>query len=139
MSTNKTADSISSATIRDSLPMETVSFETLIFLASFHHGNTEKIAREIASVLNAQIVMPHYFNTIANVENCKLIGFGSGIYDQKHHNRLLDLVDKLTFAENQKVFIFSTSGISREKAIKMSIKDPHTEHQLIPEMVWRNE
>jgi flavodoxin len=126
--TKKTVDAVSSATsivhATDSLELAVLS-GTLICLASFHHHNTGKIAKEIASVLDAPIVNPQYIN-VDNIADYKLIGFGSGIYDQKHHKMLLDLVDTLTFVEGKKVFIFSTSGVSRETAIKNSIEDPHT-------------
>jgi len=46
-----------------------------------------------------------------------LIGFGSGIYDAKHHEALLDFADRLLQVTDGKAFIFSTGGITgKDKA-----------------------
>jgi menaquinone-dependent protoporphyrinogen IX oxidase len=55
-----------------------------------------------------------------------MIGFGSGIYSQKHHHSILDFVEKIPNKIRKSAFIFSTSGISRKFAIKNSLDDPHT-------------
>jgi flavodoxin len=47
------------------------------------------------------------------LEQYNLIGFGSGIYFGKHHESLLDFVDKLPVMKNKKAFIFSTSGLRK--------------------------
>ena len=101
------------------LPMK-----SLLVLFSYHHNNTEKIAKVFAKVLDAQIKTPQQINT-EELQEYSLIGFGSGIYDQKHHEVLLNLADKLPQVTNRKAFIFSTSGVTREYAIKHSIDDPH--------------
>ncbi len=82
----------------------------LIICQSFHHGNTMKIAKVMADKLNAETKKP---SEVKNEELNKydLIGFGSGIYDGKHHNSLLDFVDKLPNGVGKKTFIFSTSGV----------------------------
>ena len=120
-------DSSSSSMIRDEgAHMKVVlPIKSLLVLVSFHHKNTEKIADVFAKVLDAQIKKPQQINT-EELQEYSLIGFGSGIYDQKHHKSLLDLADKLPQVTNRKAFIFSTSGIAREFAIKNSIDDPHT-------------
>ena len=68
-----------------------------------------KIAEVLASELNAKIKNP---SEVKNEELGKydLIGFGSGIYDDKHHNSLLELAGKLPNGAGKKTFIFSTSG-----------------------------
>jgi len=58
--------------------------KTLIIYVSFHHGNTLKIANEIAEVINADMVKPNEIK-IENILSYDLIGFGSGIYFMKHH------------------------------------------------------
>jgi hypothetical protein len=40
-----------------------------------------------------------------------LIGFGSGIYDSKHHQSLFALVDRLPQVTNKNAFVFSTCGV----------------------------
>jgi hypothetical protein len=56
-----------------------------------------------------------------------LIGFGSGIFDQKHHTRILEIAEQLSESDGQKVFIFSTSGVSRVIDLKHGFGDPHEE------------
>ncbi|HEX2980587.1 MAG TPA: flavodoxin family protein, partial [Anaerolineaceae bacterium] len=98
--------------------------KSLLILVSYHHKNTKKIADVCARVLDAQIKAPQQIN-IEGLQEYDLIGFGSGIYDQRHHKYILDLADKLPQAASRKAFIFSTSGVSRKFALKHSIDDPH--------------
>jgi flavodoxin len=83
--------------------------KSLLIVYSYHHNNTEKIAKVFAKVLDAQIKTPQQINP-EELQEYNLIGFGSGIYAGKHHKLLLDLVDKITEATNKKAFIFSTCG-----------------------------
>jgi flavodoxin len=99
--------------------------KSLLVLFSYHHNNTEKIANVFAKALDAQIKTPQQINP-EELQEYSLIGFGSGIYGQKHHKVLLDLADKLPQVTNRKTFIFSTSGVTREFAIDRSIDDPHS-------------
>ena len=85
--------------------------KSLIILFSYHHNNTEKIAEAIARVLEAQIKRPWEVDH-EEVQRFDLVGFGSGIYDERHQKSLLDLADKLPRISEGRAFIFSTSGIS---------------------------
>ncbi|MGQ9478992.1 MAG: flavodoxin family protein [Thermoproteota archaeon] len=86
--------------------------KTLIIYVSIHHGNTEKIAKAIADVLNADLVKPtEVDNTV--ISRYGLIGFGSGIYFRKHHKSLFSLIDKLPDQNGKQAFIFSTSGLRK--------------------------
>jgi flavodoxin len=89
--------------------------KSLLVLFSYHHNNAEKIAKVFAKVLDAQIKTPQQIN-LEELQEYTLIGFGSGIYDTKHHKTLLDLADKLPPVTNRKAFIFSTSGWTRYTA-----------------------
>jgi len=89
--------------------------KSLLVLLSYHHNNTQKIANVFAKILDAQIKTPQQINP-EELQEYSLIGFGSGIYDGKHHKALLDLVDKLPQVTNRKAFIFSTSGWTRYTA-----------------------
>ncbi|MFX1251783.1 MAG: flavodoxin family protein [Promethearchaeota archaeon] len=84
--------------------------KSLLVLVSVHHKNTEKIANVFATVLDAQIKTPKQINP-EELQEYNLIGFGSGIYDGKHHRSLLDLADKLPQVTDRKAFIFSTCGV----------------------------
>jgi flavodoxin len=95
---------------RDESKWETIAMKSLLILYSYHHKNTEKIARVFAKVLDAQIKTPQQVN-LEELQEYSLIGFGSGIYSEKHHEYLLDLADRLPPVTNKKAFIFSTSAI----------------------------
>ena len=84
--------------------------KTLIIYVSIHHGNTEKIAKAMAEVLNAKLVKPNEVN-MNELSKYDLIGFGSGIYYGKHHKNLLRFADKLPILKDRKAFVFATSGV----------------------------
>jgi flavodoxin len=83
---------------------------TLIICYSYHHHNTEKVAKAFAKVLAAQIKKPYQIKP-EELQDYDLIGFGTGIYGAKHHEYILDLADRLPAVSNKKAFIFSTSAI----------------------------
>jgi flavodoxin len=90
--------------------------KALIIYISVHHGNTERVARVMANILEANL-LPVKQVDASILEQYDLIGFGSGIYFGKHHNSLLDFVDKLPMIRNKKAFIFSTSGLRKMRFI----------------------
>ena len=87
--------------------------KSLLVLFSYHHHNTEKIAKVFAKVLDTQIKTPQQVNLEA-LQNYDLIGFGSGIYGAKHHKSILALADVLQQVNNKCAFIFSTSALTGE-------------------------
>jgi len=89
--------------------------KSLLVLFSYHHKNTEKIAKVFARVLDAPIKKPHRVDP-AELQEYDLVGFGSGIYDDKHHRTLLDLADRLPQASSKRAFLFSTCGAPMETA-----------------------
>jgi flavodoxin len=97
---------------------DAMSMKSLLILFSYHHNNTEKIAKVFAKVLDAQIKTPQQINP-EELQEYDLLGFGSGIYSAKHHESLLDLADELPEVNNKNAFIFSTAGITgKSKAAK---------------------
>ena len=86
--------------------------KTLIVYVSVHHGNTEKVAKVIANILDATLLEVKQANA-GMLEQYDLVGFGSGIYFGKHHKSLLDFVDRLSMFKNKKALIFSTSGLGK--------------------------
>lgn len=90
--------------------------KTLIVYVSIHHGNTEKVAKTIAGVLDADLAKSTEVNA-ETVLKYDLIGLGSGIYFGKHHESLFSLVDGLPIQRNRRVFIFSTSGLRKIRLI----------------------
>lgn len=92
--------------------------KSLLVLYSYHHHNTEKIAKVFAKVLDAEIKWPKDINP-GELQDYDLIGFGSGIYSAKNHEFLLKLADELSQVKEKKAFIFSTAGITgKSKATK---------------------
>jgi flavodoxin len=89
--------------------------KSIIILYSYHHHSTEKVAKAIAPVLGAEIKLPEDVNP-EELREYDLIGFGSGIYDSKHHVSLFELVDRLEVID-KKVFLFSTAGVSWESKV----------------------
>lgn len=89
---------------------------SLLLLYSYHHQNTEKIAKVFAKVLDAEIKTPKQIN-IQELQDYDLIGFGSGIYGAKHHESILNLADIIPQISNKKAFIFSTSAIINDAKV----------------------
>ena len=87
----------------------------LLFLFSYHHKNTEKIAQVIAKTLGAEIKNPEQVDP-NSLSNYDLVGFGSGVYFGKLHKVLLEFADKIPQVVNKKAFIFSTSGQNGKNA-----------------------
>jgi flavodoxin len=86
--------------------------KALIIYVSVHHGNTEKVARVMANVLDANLLDVKQAN-VGMLAQYDLVGFGSGIYFGKHHQGLLDFADSLPVLRNRRAFIFSTSGLRK--------------------------
>ena len=84
--------------------------KALIICISVHQGNTEKVARAMTEVLDAELLKTDEVDINA-LKEYDLIGFGSGIYFFRHHKALLNLLARVPIMENKKVFIFSTRGI----------------------------
>lgn len=84
----------------------------LIIVSSYHHKNTEKLAACMAKALGCRYAGTDAVNP-QDFAAYDLVGFGSGIYDARHHQKLLTLADALPEANGKKAFIFSTDGVPR--------------------------
>jgi len=101
------------------------SLKTLLVVVSYHHGNTEKVARAFAKVLDAQVRSPKQTRP-EELQEYDLVGLGSGIYDEKHHTDLLDFADSLPQVIDKSAFIFSTGsmiGEVQDPKFHMPLKD----------------
>ncbi|MCX6651301.1 MAG: flavodoxin family protein [Methanomassiliicoccales archaeon] len=94
---------------------------SLLVLFSYHHHNTEKVAKVFAEVLGAQIRTPEQTDP-GELQQYDLIGLGSGIYGGEHHQDLLDLVDRLPQVFDKKAFLFSTSYDRRIDLVHSSLR-----------------
>ena len=88
--------------------------KSLMVVFSYHHNNTEKVAKVFANVLDAQIKTPQQIDP-KELQQYDLVGFGSGIDSGKHYKPLLDLADKLLQVDNKNAFFFSTAALTDEK------------------------
>ena len=93
-----------------------IPIKSLLVVFSYHTMSTMKVAQTIANVLGAQIKNPREINP-EDLNDYDLVGFGSGIYDAKHHKFLLDLAEKLPKISEKKAFLFSTAGVTGTKKI----------------------
>lgn len=83
---------------------------TLLVCASVSHGNTRRVAEEMADVLDAVIVRPEEIGP-TDLAGHDLVGFGSGIFNMAFHPHLRDLVDSMPGGQRGRAFVFSTSGL----------------------------
>jgi flavodoxin len=90
--------------------------KSLLVVVSYHHNNTEKVAKVFARILEAEIKTPRQIDP-EELQEYNLVGFGSGIYGEKHHRTLLELADKLPQVTNKNAFIFSTSAMMGESKV----------------------
>ena len=94
--------------------------KSLIICYSYHHNNTQKVAEAMGKVLGADIKTPQQTNP-EELQQFDLVGFGSGIFDEKHHESLLELANKLPQVTDKKAFIFSTSFVSVDSHVFGSV------------------
>jgi len=85
--------------------------KAVVFYSSDYRTNTEKIAEIMASEIGADYVnIRNLKDDDYTTEQYELIGFGSGVYREDLSKDLYRLTERLTL-KDQKVFVFSTSGI----------------------------
>jgi flavodoxin len=92
--------------------------KALVVYVSYHHQNTEKVAKVIAETLEAEAKKPKQIDP-NNLSGFDIIGFGSGVYGGKLHEDLFELIDRLVCTNGNKAFIFSTcNGTFVSRALK---------------------
>ncbi len=88
--------------------------KALITYNSIHHGNTEKIAKTMASAIDADLLKYDEVDGY-NLLDYDLVGFGSGIYYGKPNKELMEFINNLPTVKNKKAFVFITSGKENPK------------------------
>ncbi|TFF91164.1 flavodoxin [Candidatus Thorarchaeota archaeon] len=86
--------------------------KTAIVCKSIHHGNTLQVAEAMAEELGADIFTPEEIDD-ETLRQYDMIGFGSGIYNARHHRSLLNRVKDLHDLSTKEVFVFYTSGFDK--------------------------
>ena len=86
-----------------------LSLKSLVVYVSVSHGNTEKVAKAISEVLQADLMEAKTVDP-SILSSYEMIGFGSGIFYSKFHAGLTKLVKNIPQAQS-KAFIFSSSGL----------------------------
>lgn len=86
--------------------------KTAIICKSIHHSNTLRVAEIMAEELEADIFTPEQIKNEV-LQQYDLIGFGSGIYNGRHHRSLLDAIKELDCLGGKDVFVFYTSGFEK--------------------------
>jgi flavodoxin len=103
--------------------------KTLIVYMSVHHGNTARLARAMGEVLGADC-RPLSLMDERVVDEYDLVGFGSGIYYNRPHRQLLDLVARLParLGQPRQVFIFSSSGTDDREQYHRPLREALATH-----------
>lgn len=92
--------------------------KSIVIYESIHHNNTEKIAKVISDEIGAELVnVKNFADSHKNLDDYDLVGFGSGIYYGKIHKNIKKFIETTEHMDNQKIFIFTTSGRLKEDFI----------------------
>ncbi len=91
--------------------------KALVIFVSYHHNNTEKIAKTMADTLGAEMKNLDQIQ-IDGLADFDLVGFGSGIYFGKHEKSLIEFAGNLPQVNGKRALIFSTSGVAGKKVPK---------------------
>ena len=86
--------------------------KTAIICKSIHHNNTLRVAQAMADELEADILTPEEIDN-ESLKQYDLIGFGSGIYNGKHHRSLLNVIEGPNSLSGKNVFVFYSSGFEK--------------------------
>ncbi|MBC7299573.1 MAG: flavodoxin family protein [Nocardia sp.] len=83
--------------------------KVILVCKSVSHGNTQRVAETMNEVLGGRVLAPADIDP-AELADCDLVGFGSGIYTMDFHPQLRDFIAALPTGHRGKAFIFRTSG-----------------------------
>ena len=88
--------------------------KTAIVYESLLNGNTEKVARAMAAVLDAKLI-PVKEARVEELIYYDILGFGTGIFAGSPYRSITGLVGKLPDMKGRKAFVFSTGGEGNPK------------------------
>lgn len=84
--------------------------KTAIVYASYHHHNTEQIARAIAPIVNGNLYPILTSDKLPHPDDYDMLAIGSGIYKWSFHPKILSFVEQLPDGKGTPVMLFSTSS-----------------------------
>ncbi|MFD3508575.1 flavodoxin family protein [Nocardia sp. NPDC058666] len=84
--------------------------KVILVCKSVSHGNTARIAQAMSQVLGGRVVDPADIDP-AELADCDLVGFGSGIFNMSFHPDLRRFIAALPTRQHRKAFVFRTSGL----------------------------
>ncbi|MCS0605147.1 flavodoxin family protein [Streptomyces sp. LP11] len=94
--------------------------KALIICTSIAHGNTRRVAEAMAEVLGAKVVAPGEVGP-AELAAHDLVGFGSGIFNQRFHPELRRFVAALPVRRSGRGFLFWTCGLPERPFLTRSL------------------
>lgn len=94
--------------------------KALIIYSSIHHGNTKKVAAIMSKTISADLFQIDEVKA-SLFKQYDLIGFGSGIFNGKHHEKLYRIIENADI-KGKEVFVFSTSGTGNLKYNKSMLE-----------------
>lgn len=86
---------------------------TAIIYASYHHGNTKKLAEEIQKYDSEAVLIDVIKEAAADLNDYDRIGIASGIAFGKYYPQMLKFLSE-KLPENKDVFFIHTAGDPRE-------------------------
>jgi flavodoxin len=87
--------------------------KVLIVYYSAYRKNTEKIAECMREQFAGEMVQTKDYNE-NDIDKYDIVGFGSGVYNQKIHPSILNAIEKSNL-QNKNTFVFSTSAVGIKK------------------------
>ena len=97
-----------------------------IVYASVHHGNTEKLVKNIAEECQVDLI-DAVKQPDVDLSSYDMIGFASGIYFSKFHQTILKFASE-NLSENKKVFMICTYGGNvAYKSLEVILKEKKTD------------
>lgn len=96
--------------------------KTVIVYASVHHGNTKKLVKRIAEECGVDLIDATQ-QSKADLTSYDKIGFASGIYFSKFHQKIINFVSE-NLPENKNVFLICTyGGTANYQSLEESLKE----------------
>ena len=95
--------------------------KVIIVFTSIAYGNTEKVARAMSQAEGTDLAKTAE-TTPDVLSKYDVVGFGSGIYNGKHHQDIFDLVGRMPESSGKRAFVFSTSGYGTTKLNKKLVE-----------------